>query len=88
MRITIDTHTDRYEDIQRAVHLLADILHQKNDSFSSSSPVPEDQNKITSAMGMFDDSSKESAPDFGSFLKLSNGAEKKKEEEIPKIEFF
>jgi len=89
MKITIDTKEDSHEDIRKVMRILADIT--SNSSYSNAPPENVD---TSSMMNMFDSHGTSSsakgegtAPDFSSFLNLTN-PQKEKKAEIPKIEFL
>ncbi len=84
MKLTIDTQVDTHEDIRKILHILTSILEKKD---SSASPATD----TTNLMGMFSDEqkgtveTKGSAPDFSSFLNLTQKSEKK---DKPQIELY
>jgi len=88
MKITIDTKEDSHEDIRKVMRILADIT--TNSSYSN---APQENVDTSSMMNMFDSSApakssgEGTAPDFSSFLNLTN-PQKEKKAEIPKIEFL
>ncbi len=82
MKVTIDTKEDSHEDIKKVLHILTNILQNKE----TTEPVAD----TTNMMSMFSSEKpepQESAPDFTSFLNLANKEEKKEEEEA-KVQFF
>lgn len=87
MKVTIDTKEDSYEDMAKILHILTNILEKKGTA--AGEPVD-----TTNLMGMFSGSSPaekkevpDKAPDFGSFLNLTNKGDEKKEEKL-EIEYF
>ena len=90
MKITIDTKEDSHEDIRKVMQIL--------NHFSGNTPAPEpadttnmmnmfsEEKKEETPMTMFNSEKKEeTAPNFNSFLNLT---EKKEDKEEPKIELF
>lgn len=90
MKVTIDTKEDSHEDIRKVLHILTNILENKD--------LNEQKQKVTDTtnmMSMFADPQKSaeptketegSAPDFSSFLNLQNT--EKKDDDLPKVEYF
>lgn len=99
MKITIDTKQDSHEDIMKVMQILHHIVQKGpgdhiQRGFSEPASEPVDSSNM---MSMFANpsgsstsstptaSSSETAPNFGSFLNLTNKEEEKKE---AKVEFF
>ncbi|MEK6853431.1 MAG: hypothetical protein AABX64_01990 [Nanoarchaeota archaeon] len=84
MKLTIDTQVDTHEDIRKVLQILTSILEKKD---SSASPAAD----TTNLMGMFSDEqkgtveTKGNAPDFSSFLNLTQKSEKK---DKPQLEYY
>lgn len=84
MKITIDTKEDSHEDIQKVLHILTNIIQNKESSTTQHN-FPEPQPDTTNLMSMFanPEPQKEvpnTPPDFGAFLNLANKEEEKKED--------
>lgn len=99
MKLTIDTQTDTYEDIQKVLHILTNIIEKNGSSSSTSIPsTTSSSTDTTNMMSMFsDDSSTSSAtqkeiadtpPDFSSFLNLTKSQARRAGEPLTKVEFF
>ena len=94
MKITIDTKEDSHEDIRKVMQLLANFVEQRNNPLSQFSGINsgiKEPVDTTPMMGMFADSpaeKKDTAPDFSSFLNLTQNNKKDDEDKVPKIEFF
>jgi len=95
MKVTIDTKEDSFEDIQKIVHLLTNIIGKKT---YSNAPKKETAD-TTDLMSMFsaaestiEPSAKkevlDTAPDFSSFLNLAQQKQQEEKKQVPKIEFF
>ena len=94
MRLTIDTKHDSHDEIKHAIQILNDLLERKGIPTTTQEASPE---ATTNMMNMFSDTPTEeetlqkeipdTAPDFSSFLNLTNKQEEKKEE-APKVQFF
>ena len=88
MRITIDTKEDSHEDIKKILHILSQILENKD---STTLPTAD----TTSMMSMFSDAApssepsteETSAPDFSALLNLGK-SEPEEPKDKPTIEFF
>ncbi len=96
MKITIDTNEDNPEHIKQLCHFLLDFANNNSSSSSYSNSQPSSSSTdTTSMMDMFDDPQpsntpplSERAPDFGAFLNLTKGHEKKDPSTKPQIEFL
>ena len=91
MKITIDTQVDTYEDIKKILNILNGIIEKKDNIEAVINSTPEQtQNAEAGFMNMFGDDSnssstpiqnstptKDTAPNFNSFLNLLNKPEKK-----------
>ncbi len=102
MKLTIDTQTDKFEDIQKVLHILTNII-EKNGSGSSlssgSSSLTSNSSSTdtTNMMSMFSDDNSspsmaqkeiaDTPPDFSSFLNLTKN-QTKRSEPLTKVEFF
>ncbi len=99
MKLTIDTQTDKFEDIQKVLHILTNII-EKNGSNSSTtgSLTPSSPTDTTNMMSMFSDDNTSSTPtqkeiadtppDFSSFLNLTKNQTRRAGEPLTKVEFF
>lgn len=76
MKITIDTQVDTYEDVQKVVHILTQILERKGETVSRGESVD-----TTNLMGMFGDGG--TSPDLGNFL-----TKQEKRAERPQVEIY
>lgn len=80
MKITIDTKEDSHEDIRKVLQMLASLVKaedQKTEAVDTSN-----------LLSMFDQPAKEDkAPDFSSFLSLTQQKPQKKDEAV-QLEFF
>ena len=94
MRITIDTKEDSHEDIKKVLSILHHLVESKQ--AVQGAPVSDEQ--TTSMMSMFDSApaqteeipqaNNDSAPDFSSFLNLTNKEEDNNKDSEGRIEFF
>jgi hypothetical protein len=95
MKVTIDTKEDSHDDIKKILHILTNILENKNE-------IPAPVEDTTSMMSMFSApvqeispkvagepqpvEQKETPPDFSSFINLSKRDEEPKDE--TRIQYF
>lgn len=91
MKLTIDTQVDTHEDIRKVLQILASILEKKEPSLAVSSSSTDTAN----LMSMFSDEgqkgtleTKGSAPDFSSFLNLTQKKENKDDDDSAQIEYY
>ncbi len=99
MKLTIDTQTDKFEDIQKVLHILTNII-EKNGTSSSTTALSgtSTSTDTTNMMSMFSDDSStpstvqkevpDTAPDFTSFLNLTKSQTRRAGEPLTKVEFF
>lgn len=81
MKITIDTKEDSHEDLRKVLQLLALLVKDE----ATTKPETVDTSNL---MNMFDQPEKDDkAPDFSSFLSLTQPKPQKKDEEV-KVEIF
>ena len=93
MKVTIDTKEDSHEDIRKVLHILTNILENKDSNYKVEEKVD-----TTSMMSMFSENTQKSAepvketegtaPDFTSFLNLQNTNRKEDDDELPRVEYF
>ncbi len=78
MKITIDTQHDTHEDIQKVLKILSSVVEKKEEPVNTA-PM----------MDMFNEPPKEEkAPDFSSFLNLTNNKEEDEKPRDPEISFY
>ncbi len=103
MKVTIDTKEDTHEDIRKVLHILTEILERRSAGFGSAGSQYSQGEATDTAnlMSMFDTSgsatarspadSRETAPDFSSFLELAGqkkGELSEEERKEPEIEVY
>ena len=96
MKITIDTQVDTYEDIKKVLHILTNIIEQKESSAPASNFPEKNPTDTTNLMSMFTDDSAsvqktipDTPPNFSNFLNLVNGKNNPEpRSDKPRIEFY
>jgi hypothetical protein len=95
MRLTIDTKQDSHDEIKHAIEILNQVLTRKGHTYAPTVSPEATPEATTDMMSMFSDNTPvptetptESAPDFTSFLNLTNEDTKEEPTEDAKVEYF